>query len=118
MLALGASIHALLFCFSVEATIARGRAKAWILAPSARMTILGDRSGAKDRDQSPIHDQPAVRFNEFGSLARWNDHSRSSCSRLARASTPCFWFFRGSDHRLWPGKGVDPRDKREDDDFG
>jgi hypothetical protein len=58
MLALGASIHALLFGFSVEATIACGRAKAWILAPSARMTILGDRSGVKDRDQSPIHDQP------------------------------------------------------------
>src|SRR6185312_16686490 len=49
MLALGASIHAL-FWFSVEATLACGRAKAWILTSSARMTILGD--------QSPIHDQP------------------------------------------------------------
>src|SRR6185437_15943091 len=48
----------LAFGFSVEATIACGRAKAWILAPSARMTILDDRSGVKDRDQSPIHDQP------------------------------------------------------------
>jgi hypothetical protein len=54
MLALGASIHALLFCFSVEATIARGRAKAWILAPSARMTILGDRSALKTALSRPF----------------------------------------------------------------
>src|SRR6185312_6325019 len=56
-------------------------------------------------------DRTAVRFNEFGSLARWNDHSRSSCSRLARASTP-FLVFPWKRPPLVAGKGVDPRAKR------
>jgi hypothetical protein len=45
MLALGASIHAF-FGFSVEATIACGRVKAWMLAPSASMTTESGRSNA------------------------------------------------------------------------
>jgi len=49
---------------------------------------------------------------------RWNDHLSVVMLALGASIHACFWFFRGSDHRLWPGKGVDPRDKREDDDFG